>query len=322
MRIDVHAHYFPPEYLDTLARLGNRSTGSVAFAPGAGVTLDARVGMLEQLGIECQVLSVGGMQPYLARQSDAVDAARLANDLYAEICRRHAGRFAVLAAVPLPHVDAAIDEVRRSQDVLGAVGVTVGCTVGGRPLDEPALDPFFAELDRRAAVLLLHPLGAGVGAGAAEDLGLTWMLGAPFEDTVAAARLVLSGLTSRYPRLRVIVPHLGGTLPFLVQRLDDFAARGQYADIRIRERPSALLKRLWFDTVNQHPAALRCAVESLGSERLLLGTDFPYTPGADCEPCVTYVQESGLATEAVDAILDHNAQHLLGLSPKGRGSSS
>jgi predicted TIM-barrel fold metal-dependent hydrolase len=315
MRIDVHAHYFPAEYIDCLARLGHSDArAAVARAPGARVTLDERVGLLDEVGIDLQVLSVVSPGPYLPRAADATEAARLANDIYADVCRRYQGRFAAFGTLPLPHVEAALAEIERCLDTLGMLGITVGCSVAGRSLDDPAFEPVFAELDRREAVLFLHPVGAGAGPGTA-DYGLTWMVGAPFEDTVAALRLVLSGLTTRYPHLRVIVPHLGGTLPFLLQRLDDAADRQRATGepLRIAEPPSALVRRFWFDTVNSHPAALRCACESFGADRLLLGTDFPYLAGPKFRRCVTYIEEAGLPAADTAAILGENARALLRL---------
>ena len=320
MRIDIHAHYFPPDYLDYLARFENPDRVraiTITIAPGARVTLDERLEMFDKAGIDVQVLSVGSHVPYFPNEVDAVEAARLGNDRYNDICRRYGGRFAAFATVPLPHVQAAVAEVGRGLDTLGMVGVTVGCSVAGRPLDDPAFDPFFAELDRRAAVLFLHPVGVGGGPGSA-DYGLPWMVGAPFEDTITVLRLVLSGLTSRYSRIRIIVPHLGGTLPFLLQRLDDHFERMRLAGARtgIDHPPSTYVRRLWFDTVNEHPAALRCACESFGASRLMLGTDFPYLAGPKFQRCVTYVQDAGLTEKEVAAILDQNAQALLGLGTK------
>jgi aminocarboxymuconate-semialdehyde decarboxylase len=141
------------------------------------------------------------------------------------------------------------------------------------------------------------------------------MVGAPFEDTIAALRLVLSGLTGRFPNVKIIVPHFGGTLPFLMQRLDDAAERerARGTQFNIDGPPSRLIKRLWFDTVNGSPAALRCACEAFGADRLMLGTDWPYLAGPKFKRCVTYVEESGLPKKDVEAILDRNAQELLGI---------
>jgi 6-methylsalicylate decarboxylase len=143
------------------------------------------------------VLSVGALQPYFANADEATAAARLSNDLYADVCQRYGGRFSAFATVPLPHIDAALTELARAIEVLGMVGVNLGCSIASRPLDDAAFEPFFAELNRRGTVVFLHPVGCGCGAFL-EDLGLDFPLGAPFEDSIAALRLVLAGV---YPPL-------------------------------------------------------------------------------------------------------------------------
>jgi 6-methylsalicylate decarboxylase len=224
MRIDVHAHYFPPEYTACLQRLGDPRAESRDAVPGGPPTLAEQAAMLDAVGIDLQVLSISLLQPYLPRETDAVAAARLANDIYADATRGHAGRFAAFGCVPLPHVDAALAEAERCLDRLGMRGITVGCSVAGQSLDDAAFAPFFAELDRRAAVVFLHPVGQGL-VPERDPHGLAWMVGAPFEDTVAALQLVMSGLTIRYPNVKVIVPHLGGTLPFLLGRIEGALGR-------------------------------------------------------------------------------------------------
>jgi aminocarboxymuconate-semialdehyde decarboxylase len=266
-----------------------------------------------------QVLSVGSSTPYLANEAHAVAAARLANDRYADLCRRHRARFAAFGTVPLPHVGAALAEVARCLDELGMLGITLGCSVAGRQLDDPAFAPFFAELDRRGTVLFLHPQGVGCGPGTG-DFGMAWLIGAPVEDTAAALRLIMSGMLDRYPRVKIIVPHLGGVLPFLAQRIDDLTehsvSRQRTEDQRpaIQGPPGAYYRRLWYDTVNSHPAALRCACETFGADRLLLGTDFPYLVGAQWAPLVRYVEQAGFPPEGAAAILGGNARTLLGLA--------
>jgi aminocarboxymuconate-semialdehyde decarboxylase len=219
--------------------------------------------------------------------------------------------------MPLPHLDASLTELERCLDTLGMVGVTIGCSVAGRHLDDAAFDPFFAELDRRATVVFLHPVGAGVLEGQ-DPYGLTWMVGAPLEDTIAVLRLVMSGLTTRYPNIRIIVPHLGGTLPFLLERLD-YSSEIQRSLGRLQGWEGQLsthLRRLWYDTVSTHPEALRCACGSFGADRLLLGTDFPYLWGPRLRRCVTYIEEAGLGADATTAILGDNAASLLGLAER------
>jgi aminocarboxymuconate-semialdehyde decarboxylase len=316
MRVDVHAHHFPEEYIACLERFGNAGArGAVRrAAPASTMPLPERIALLDSVGIDLQVLSVAAAMPYLADAGQATQAARLGNDLYAAICREYAGRFAAFACLPLPHVAAAVTEAARCLDELGMLGVTVGCSVAGRQLDDPAFEPLWAELDRRAAVLFLHPMGTGVGPST-QEYGLRWMLGAPVEDAIAALRLILSGITTRYPRLRIVVPHLGGVLGFLVQRLDDEADREapEGVQARVDGPPSAHLRRLWFDTVNLQPSALRCACDALGADRILLGTDFPYLAGPRFAACVNYTAEAGLPAGDVAAIQGENARTLLKL---------
>jgi aminocarboxymuconate-semialdehyde decarboxylase len=214
--------------------------------------------------------------------------------------------------VPLPHVDAAIAEATRCLDTLGMPGINTGCSVAGRPLDDPEFEPFWAELDRRGAVLFLHPMG--IGGPCMDKFNLPFLVGAPFEDTVAAVRLVLGGVTTRYPNMRVIVPHLGGTLPFLLARIE--SGRGGPPRPRDAEVEGVItdhLRRFWYDTVNHSPAALRCSLAAFGADHLLLGSDFPYATGEYYKHCVTYIEDVGLSPAEVEAIMGGNAQKLLGL---------
>jgi hypothetical protein len=148
MRIDVHAHFYPARYIDCVSRLRGEQNYRIRAA-GAAVTLEERVDLLDRSGIRVQVLSVGGRQPYGADANEATSAAKLGNDLFAEVCTRHGGHFAAFAALPLPHIDAALFELTRALDDLGMLGVNLGCSVAGRPLDDTAFAPVFAELDRR-----------------------------------------------------------------------------------------------------------------------------------------------------------------------------
>jgi predicted TIM-barrel fold metal-dependent hydrolase len=310
MRIDVHAHYYDQRFTETMHGHGTTWTGW-SSAPGRDVTLEDRLELMDEAGIGLQVLCVGAHQPYLPDLQAATAAARFANDYYRQVVERGGRRLAAFGCVPLPHVDAALAEAARCLDELGMRGINVGCSVAGRALDDPEFEPFWAELERRHAVAFLHPLGAGVPLS--EAYGLTWMVGGCFEDTIAALRLVLSGLTTRHSRVKIVVPHLGGTLPFLWQRLADVAerqraARGQEGGIDLK----AAAQRLYFDTVNEEPAALRCACDTVGPSRLMLGTDFPFLAGPKFKRCVTYVQEAGLPGAVVDQILETNAQQLLG----------
>lgn len=315
MRIDVHAHCFPAPYLDLLDQFGGSAVGTDfarRFSAGiAPAELEARFGLMDRTGVDRQVLSISPQSPYFADRERAVAAARLANDQFAGLVHQHSRRFLAFGCLPLPHLDAAIAETERCLDELGMAGLTVSTSVLDRSIADPAFATLFAELDRRAAVLFLHPAGMACGSAPIARAGLTWPLGAPIEDAMAVIELMKAGVTTRYPRLRIIVSHLGGFLPFLMRRLDHQAPRF-LPDLPAK--PSATARSFWYDTVNAHPPSLRCAVETLGADRLLLGSDFPYWRDEAYDLAVRYIAESGLAPADVERIQGGNATALFDLA--------
>jgi len=314
VRIDVHAHYFPLEYLDRLDLYGgSHVTGLIRkmkldSADSGGLQDHFR--NMDSSKVDMQVLSVSGQLPYFAKENDAVDAARLGNDIYARIVRENPKRFAAFACTPLPHVQASIEETRRALDELGMVGVTTGTVVLGKSIADSAFDGFFAELNRRKAVLFIHPTGGGLGSQLLESTKLVWPVGAPLEDTVCMLQFIQADFPSRFPDIKIILPHLGGFAPFLAARLD------QLKDHFLPDSamaPSAQAKYFWYDTVNGNPSALRCTRETLGSDHLLLGTDYPFWRDDAFKLCVDYIGKSGLPPSEVERILGGNGQRLLGL---------
>ena len=151
------------------------------------------------------VVSLCNTPPYFANRDAAAGVARGCNDIYVDLHTRYPSRFNAFVGLPLPHVDAALGELDRALALPGVAGVGLGCSVLGKPLDDPAFDPLFAELNRREAVTFLHPVGAGGGPNS-DDFGMTWMLASRFEDTIAMARLILPGLTLRYPESDLSCP--------------------------------------------------------------------------------------------------------------------
>jgi predicted TIM-barrel fold metal-dependent hydrolase len=263
---------------------------------------------MDRSKVDMQVLSVSGQLPYFAKESDAVDAARLGNDIYARIVREFPKRFAAFACAPLPHVQASIEETSRALDDLGMVGVTAGTLVLGKSIADPAFDGFFAELNRRKAVLFIHPTGGSLGSPLIESTNLVWPVGAPLEDAVCLLQFMQANFPSRFPDIKIILPHLGGFVPFLTARLD------QLQDHFLPDSamaPSAQAKYFWYDTVNGNPAALRCALETLGADHLLLGTDYPFWRDDAFKLCVDYISNAGLPASDVDRILSANAKTAL-----------
>jgi aminocarboxymuconate-semialdehyde decarboxylase len=160
MRIDVHAHYWTEDYLDVLVELGKTDTGTQrGLRAGSGRALAARLRLMDRAGVEMQVLSAAPQLPYAEDRRRALTAAHFVNDQYSDLVERRPDRFRAFAALPLPHIEEAIEEIRRTLDDLDMAGVTMNTTALGRAMVEPEFEPVFADLDRRAAVLFLHPAG-------------------------------------------------------------------------------------------------------------------------------------------------------------------
>ena len=321
MRIDVHAHYWTEDYLDLLVDLGKADAGAArGIGAGAGAELEARLRLMDRAGVEIQVLSACPQLPYGEDGTKATTAARFVNDQYAELVQARPSRFRAFAALPMPHLDESIGELRRALDQLRVAGVAMNTTVLGRALVEPDYEPIFAELNSRGAVLYLHPAGNGACSPLIGDYHLTWMVGAPVEDTISIMHLITQGIPARYPDIKIINSHLGGALPMLLRRADD-----QYAweAPDTPEPPSVAARRMWYDSVGHgHVPALRCAIESFGADRLLLGTDFPYENGDTFVRAVDYVNDPQVDTTAAQAILDQNASALFGIGQARQGTAS
>ncbi len=312
MRIDVHAHYWTEEYLDLLIDLGKSDAGAArGLGAGDGAELQARLRLMDRAGVEIQVLSASPQLPYAEDGEKAATAASFVNDQYAELVERYPDRFRAFAALPMPHVEEALGEMRRALDELRMAGVVMNTTVLGRALVEPDYEPIFAELNSRSAALYLHPAGNGACSPLISQYHLTWMVGAPVEDTISIMQLITNGIPTRYPNITIINSHLGGALPMLVQRADD---QYHWEAPETPEPPSVAARRMWYDSVGHgHVPALRCAIDSFGADRLVLGTDFPYENGDIFVRAVEYINDPRIDPTAARAILDQNASALLGI---------
>jgi predicted TIM-barrel fold metal-dependent hydrolase len=211
----------------------------------------------------------------------------------------------------LPHVDEALKELERALDQLKFVGATITTFVGAHSVADPAFAPFYEELNRRATVLYIHPSGNGIDSPFVIPYNLRWIIGAPMEGTVSIMHLIEAGIPQKYPKLKIVNSHLGGMIPMVFQRLDNISKW----EHPLPELPTITAKRMWYCSVGHgHPPALRAAVDSMGAERICLGTDFPYESGELFNHAIQYISESGLKPGDAEKILDRNAAYVLGLA--------
>lgn len=315
MIIDVHAHLYPELYHQLVEPLGlggspyrpKAATGPSAPYPRQPEDVDRRLAAMDAAGVERQILSIN-VAPYLENGADAVRAARLANDLAAEFCAAHPDRFSFWASLPLPHVDEAITETRRAIDELGAVGVTIQCSCLDESIAREEFDPLYAELERRGGIVFLHPCQNALQAPLIGDWGLTTCAGASIEDAVAAMHLIARDHPGRYPAIRFIVPHFGGILPMLLQRLD-----GQMPRVGLPRPPSETARGFYYDTVGWgSKAALVAGVTAFGADQLVPGSDWPILLRWESyTQTFAHIREGGLDPADAHRILHVNAQRLM-----------
>jgi predicted TIM-barrel fold metal-dependent hydrolase len=319
MIVDIHAHYFPKTYVDTLLRIGGRSLPEAArpitkralrFDDPAGIP--TRLEQMDDAGVSLQVLSPAASPPYAENEKDAVEAARLINDAYAELAAKYPGRFNAVVSLPLPHIDASLREMARGLDELGMLGVSLNCSCFDRSTAEHEFEPLYEEMNRRRTVVNYHPIQNGICSPFINDYRFTVSVGASLEDAAIVLHLIARRIPDRFPHITYVIPHLGGLIPMQLQRLDN-QVPSQYPDLP--EKPSVTARRFYYDTVGHGShAALLCAWKAFGAARLVAGSDYPVLMAFETyAQTFNYVREVGLPAEDVDAILHHNAQIVLGL---------
>ncbi len=291
--IDFHNHYYPPAYLEAL-RSGDTNVrvttdtegnprlhypGDYNIAVRGHRDIDYREEVLQELGVDTQVLSLTTPGTHVESKATAARLASLVNDAFAAVVQDKRGRFAALATLPLNDPEAAVRELLRACTELGFPGAMLFSNVNGVALADARFWPLYEAADGLGAVLHIHPTNP-VGVEAMTEYWLMPLVGFLFDTTLAAAKLVFSGVAERFPRIRWVVGHLGGAIPYLAERLD----RGYHAFRDCREHltrpPSEVLKRFYYDTVNFDPGALQLAAAFAGADHLLAGSDYPHQIGS------------------------------------------
>jgi aminocarboxymuconate-semialdehyde decarboxylase len=203
----------------------------------------------------------------------------MVNDAYAELAARHPGRFRGFASMPMDAPDEALKELDRALGPLKLNGVILLSNIRGRALTAPLYRPFFEEANRRKLCILLHPmLPANPEAYAEYVLGP--IVGFPSDTTLAVARMCYDGLLKDFPDIRWIIAHLGGAVPYLMERMDSGFRDFAECRVKIDQPPSAYLKRLYYDTVTFSPYNLNMARDLLGTDHLVMGSDYPHLLGS------------------------------------------
>jgi 6-methylsalicylate decarboxylase len=307
--IDVHAHFLTDRY--------------VAAAQGAGITqpdgmpawpswsVDAHLDLMEQNRIEKAVLSISSPGVHFGDDDAAAELARHVNEFAADVSAEHRDRFAFFGSVPLPCVDAAVDEAVYAMDTLGARGVVLMSNSAAVYLGDPALDPLWTVLDERGAIVFEHPTSppnvTAVALGRPRP-----MLEFMFETTRTVTDLIFAGVPERFPNIRFLIPHCGATLPVVVDRVELFRSLlpGSHDRPQSQLTTRQQLQRFWYDLAGTpFPAPAKALVDVVGSDQVLYGSDFCWTPAMGATHQVSLLEQ-----EPTDwrALTTANAERLLG----------
>jgi aminocarboxymuconate-semialdehyde decarboxylase len=296
MRIDIHSHYISPAVLGEIARSGHKCgtpyedrkesgifihTPERAYGPlkPAFYDLKERLRFMDAVGIDRQLL----MAPpfsflYWSNAPEAYALMQLENDGIAEASRHPSQRFLGFGTVMLQDIPATLKECARIKK-LGLLGVEIGSNVCDGNLDEARLFDFYACLESLNLALLIHPHNVA-GRERMGDFHLRNLIGFPLDTTLAAAQLIFTGVLDRFPRLRICLGQAGGFLPFIIGRLDaGYRARPECRKFIDRE-PSEYLRHFYYDTIIHSRRSSKFLIETVGADRVMFGTDFPFDMNA------------------------------------------
>jgi len=289
--VDCQSHLFVPEILERMKRRqtepfvverdGNLVVRMPPWdrrVPPGHSDVRAKLAVMDAHGISLTVLSINDPGPeWFGDDGPAI--ARVMNDFIAEVVRGHPQRFIGLCVLPWQDMRAARLELERCVRDLGMKGLLLYTNLAGRFADEPPFRQLFGWAEELDIPVLLHP-AKPLTAALLKDYEMISAVGNMFDNTVALTRILMAGILDAHPRLRLVCPHLGGTLPYIIGRLDHQTQVLRRGPKHLTRAPSEYLKQVWFDIVSPLPAALRFAYEYLGPDRLLFASDHPWVdPG-------------------------------------------
>jgi aminocarboxymuconate-semialdehyde decarboxylase len=323
-KLDLHTHFYPPIYFDRIRELP--SEFSFAASPSGqtiityrgarffGVTpamtdVSQRLDDMDRVGIDVEVVSLSTPNVFFADAQHQPEIARMVNDAYAELVALHPKRFKGFASIPMDNPDAALQELHRAIAELKLNGVILLSNIGGKPLTSLEYRPFFAEANRMKLCILLHPM-LPANAEPFREYVLGPIIGFMFDTTLAVARMCFDGLLHEFPDIRWIVAHLGGAVPYLMERMDNGWRDFPECRANIDELPSTYLKRLYYDTVNFNPHMLMMARNMIGSDRMVLGSDYPHLLGS-IDRAVSSIQSLEIPEEEKRMIFEGTALSIL-----------
>lgn len=309
-RIDVHAHFLPDFYCEALAKAGLRTVDGGMPIPAWNA--EAMLAMMDRQQIATAMVSLSSPSAHFLPPAERAGLCRQVNEAGVALVRDHPGRFGFFASLPMPDVPAALEEIAFAFDRLGVDGVILETNSDGEYLGSPRFAPVFAELNRRGAVVFLHP----TSPACFEQVGLgrpAPMLEFPLDTTRTIVDLLYSRTLQANPNLKVIVPHGGAALPALVARIAAFANLPFIAPRPTSEQEVfETLWTLYYDVaLSAHPVALDGLRRIAPLTQILFGSDWPFTPELGVARNLHQLtNDNGLSEADLHAIARANAERI------------
>jgi predicted TIM-barrel fold metal-dependent hydrolase len=317
-RIDVHHHILPPPYMlkarDQILAISDRDHSALlSWTPAKAVE------EMDKNGIATAITSLGLPGVWFGGVKTARSLARACNEYAAQMVKDYPGRFGLFAALPLPDREGSLREIAYAMDVLKADGFGLVSSYDNKWPGDAAFTAVFEELNRRKTVVFIHPavpgccghLMPGVPASTIEFL---------FDTSRAITSLLVNGTFSRFPDIRFIFCHAGGTMPMLAARTNAFVQRHKEISDRVPNGVPYELKKLHYDVANStNPSSMAALMNLVPSSQMLFGSDFPYVPAA---VTANGLDHFGLSAGDLQAVNHENAMRLfprLGLTTNPAG---
>lgn len=325
MKIDCQTHVMPDAYIDIFAqnpqspRMEREGKDQVVILVNDRPTIRSnmesyniqrKLKVMDDAGIDISVLSPNIPGPCMLAPELALKGAQTINNFIGDVMRKHPGRFAGIATLPWQNVDEAIKEMDRTQDELGLCAVMLFSNIGGRAVDETDFEPIYAHAESRDLPIVIHPTFPSWG-GAIKDYMMIPIIGFQMDSSLALLRLILGGILERHPRLQILMPHAGGVLPYMIGRIDYMTeVMGRKPDY-LSQAPSDYLKRVYLDTCLPSAQALQYALDFIGPEHMVLGTDHPWV---EPELFVNLIEGMNISDQDKSLIFSGNASQLFGMA--------